>query len=466
MKKKRIQILCSFVCVTGLCMGQNGFTQYRYPNGQVSSEGHLVNGTPEGYWKSWYENGVIKSEGNRTSSLLDSTWKFYDESGKLTTEIAYAGGKKNGLTRKFGEDGSLVSEEPFVNDVKEGEARTYYPNGALHERSSFKQGVEDGKAYEYATDGRIITIYDHRAGMLRSKETLNRFDEQGWKQGFWREYWPNGKPKLEGRYVDDKRQGIFKEYDVNGALKTMEKFDQDEIMKDAEEVKMLAIKNTYHSSGKVASIGSYSKDGKKEGLFRNFGEDGKPTTAAIYQSGQKMSEGAVNDVGALQGNWTEYYGSGEKRAEGGYKDGKKDGPWTFYHRTGEVEQRGNYVNGLPQGEWVWFFPSGARHREEHYRKGKEDGASVEYDSTGAVITQGEYIDGLKDGPWIYHVGDHTETGAYKDGLRDGENIRLAMTERFVQRLAETGRRWSWLRGGREVRLERADLVRREGVLRL
>ena len=53
LKKKRIQILCSFVCVTGLCMGQNGFTQYRYPNGQVSSEGHLVNGTPEGYWKSW-----------------------------------------------------------------------------------------------------------------------------------------------------------------------------------------------------------------------------------------------------------------------------------------------------------------------------------------------------------------------------------------------------------------------------
>ncbi len=450
-------MLCVFTCVVGMCQGQGDLTQYRYANGKVSSEGRLVEGRPEGYWKSYYETGVLKSEGNRTAALLDSTWKFYDPDGRLTMEITYVAGQKNGPTRKFGEAGEVLSEELYSADLKSGDTRTFYPGGIVHERIAFKDGKEEGKAYEYEQDGRIITIYDYRAGMMRAKEVLNRYDEKGWRQGFWRAYWPNGKPKWEGKFVDDKRQGIFKEFDANGTLKTMEKFDQDMIQKDAEEVKMLAIKNTYHSTGKVSSIGSYSKDGRKEGLFRSFDDAGKPTTAAIFQGDRKMSEGEVSDVGALQGHWIEYYGTGEKRAEGEYKEGKKDGPWTFFHRGGEVEQKGNYVNGLPQGEWVWFFEGGGRHREERYRKGKEDGTSAEYDSAGTVITQGEYIDGLKDGQWLYQLGDHKEVGAYRDGLKDGEwvhtygNGKRAFVGRYVNGDPTGKHRWWWPNG--ELKME-------------
>jgi nicotinamide riboside kinase len=40
----------------------------------------------------------------------------------------------------------------------------------------------------------------------------------------------------------------------------------------------------------------------------------------------------------------------------------------------------------------------------------------------------------------------------QDGLRDGEAIRLWMTEVFAARLQETGRRWRWLRGSSGQRL--------------
>ncbi len=43
----------------------------------------------------------------------------------------------------------------------------------------------------------------------------------------------------------------------------------------------------------------------------------------------------------------------------------------------------------------------------------------------------------------------------QDGLRDGEAIRLWMTDVFVARLEETGRRWVWLRGGPRRRVEAA-----------
>lgn len=52
----------------------------------------------------------------------------------------------------------------------------------------------------------------------------------------------------------------------------------------------------------------------------------------------------MNNVGAMEGPWTEFYATGEKRAEGTYKEGRKDGDWSFFHRNGSVEQKGKYQN--------------------------------------------------------------------------------------------------------------------------
>src|SRR5438270_12342095 len=75
----------------------NGRNIFYYDNGYKSSEGNMVNGKPDGYWKSYYQTGVLKNEGNRKNFELDSTWKFYNEKGKITKSIEYAGGKKNGF---------------------------------------------------------------------------------------------------------------------------------------------------------------------------------------------------------------------------------------------------------------------------------------------------------------------------------------------------------------------------------
>ena len=46
-----------------------------------------------------------------------------------------------------------------------------------------------------------------------------------------------------------------------------------------------------------------------------------------YENGQKKSEGKFKD-GKKEGKWTEWYGNGQIWSEGNYKDGKKDGKWT------------------------------------------------------------------------------------------------------------------------------------------
>ncbi|MDQ3100520.1 MAG: hypothetical protein M3R08_03970, partial [Bacteroidota bacterium] len=221
---------------------------------------------------------------------------------------------------------------------------------------------------------------------------------------------------------------------------------------------------------KVASLGSYSRQGTKEGLFQEFSPAGEIVSAKIYNNDQLLSEGSVNNVGALEGPWTEYFITGEKRAAGEYKQGKKEGDWTFFHRSGKVEQKGKYVNGLPQGKWEWFHENETIHREENYRRGKEDGLSSEYSPDGIVITQGEYIDGRKEGKWTYELGDHREEGAYKDDLREGEWIytyddgKRNFVGEFVNGERHGKHKWWWPNGqlkmeGRYVMgLEQGDFI--------
>ena len=79
----------------------SAFVQYYYPNGQVSSEGYLKNGKPDGFWRNYHVTGILKSEGKRTNYLLDSIWNFYNQRGELVQSISYQLGDKNGFSLNF-----------------------------------------------------------------------------------------------------------------------------------------------------------------------------------------------------------------------------------------------------------------------------------------------------------------------------------------------------------------------------
>jgi NadR type nicotinamide-nucleotide adenylyltransferase len=50
---------------------------------------------------------------------------------------------------------------------------------------------------------------------------------------------------------------------------------------------------------------------------------------------------------------------------------------------------------------------------------------------------------------LYLLTHPDDVPFHQDGLRDGEHLRRWMTDVFADRLASTGRRWRWVRGGRE-----------------
>lgn len=397
----------------------DGYNKFLYPDGKVSSEGNMVNGKPEGYWKTYYPNGKVKSEGNRKNFVLDSVWKFYTEDGKIQQEFSYRNGKKNGPKRIYGKDAKLESEETYVDDVKHGPVTYFYKNGALQKKINFIQGREEGAAYEYDQDGTIITLIDYKAGFIKFQEKINRKDKNGLKQGIWKEFYSEGKVKLDGRYLDDKKNGYFKEYDTRGNLVNTVKFEYGKQVLNAPELAKMDTKTEYHENGRKKYVGNFKND-IPEGVHREYKEDGTIQNAYVFREGVLIGEGILNEGGFEQGPWKEYHPTGELKGKGEYLNGKRIGEWVFYHPNGKLEQKGKYdKKGRAQGEWKWYYESGNILREETFIDDLSNGMMTEYSDSTTVITKGEFIDGLKEGPWFFEMTDYREEGNYKGDKRDG-----------------------------------------------
>ena len=429
MKKLFVNIILIF-CISGLFAQSNetvrdGFQQFKYPNGVISSEGMIKDGKPEGYWKSYYVTGVKKSEGKRTSFLLDSIWLFYDQAGDTTEKISYLLGKKNGYYLKYRKDPSagiyVWSRELFAGDRKEGTGFIYFPDGKVLQMTSYNSGKKEGLSKEFDKNSNVITLLEYNNDFLISREKINRNDSKGLKQGLWIDFYPGGGKKCEKTYKDDLLYGYYKEYDTRGNLVLTMLYENGAIVKSRiEDEPDVEIVNKYDDNNKMIYSGPY-RSKIPVGVHREFGQDGKVTNAFIYNdNGLLMSEGIVDESGNRNGKWKDLYPDKITEAEGTYTDNRRTGVWKFFNASGKMEQTGSYNNGRPDGLWKWYYDNGAILREEEYFQGQRDGAFTEYSSTGDIIGQGQYSDGEKNGEWKFKSGDLTEEGKYIIGLKDGQ----------------------------------------------
>jgi antitoxin component YwqK of YwqJK toxin-antitoxin module len=406
----------------------SSFVQIFYPNNQVSSEGLMRDGKPDGYWRTYYVTGVIKSEGKRTNFLLDSLWKFYNQTGELTEQISYKIGEKSGYSNKYIYDNpqnpgqpTLISKELYVNGKKEGNSYYYHPTGELKLIVYYTGGKKQGLSREFSTDSTLVSVVQYKDNYVVDRERVNRVDEEGNKQGVFREYYANGKLKREEHYLDNKLHGYYREFDGKGELVMAMRYERGKIMEEIDKdiKELLDMKSTFDEQGRLIFTGGY-KEGVPVGIHRFFDTAGVVENAYLYNEiGEKVSEGIIDEQGRRKGPWKDFYPTGELRAEGTYLDNERSGSWTYYFRKGGIEQKGRFERDRFQGIWNWYYPNGNKWREESYFNGREDGEFVEYDQAGNILTKGDYIGGEKEGEWIYHVGDNTERGSYVIGLREG-----------------------------------------------
>ncbi len=188
-------------------------------------------------------------------------------------------------------------------------------------------------------------------------------------------------------------------------------------------------------------------------MQKEYSEDGKIIQAKGFKEGKLISSGIIDDIGRLQGVWTEFHSNETIKSVGLYVDGIKTGEWIYYYPNGKVEQKGKYDKlGNPVGLWNWFFESGNKLLEENYVNGKREGFLTEWgeskiDSLGKYsikeVTKGEYVDGLKEGSWVYEIQDYREEGAYLNDQKNGhwksyftDNNQLRFVGNYVEGLPD------------------------------
>ena len=400
---------------------RDGFVQFFYPGGNLSSEGMMREGKPDGFWTTYYPTGIKKSEGKRTNFLLDSIWTFYDNKGDTLQKISYMFGKKNGYHLIYGYEGLkqgldygvIVSRELYVNDRREGLSYYYYDDGKLKSEVSFVNGKRQGLSREYGKDGMIRTLNYYHNGYLTDREEINRTDPNGYRQGVWKEFYDDGKLKTERSYRNGELDGLYKEFNSKGNLVMVLKYASGQVIaEDIEDEETIEIRNTYDDRNRLVSSGPY-RENVPIGIHRQYNPDGDVIGSNTFDNeGNVIAEGIVDEEGKKQGTWNDFYPTGEKKTDGQYTDNYRVGKWRFYRRNGQLEQNGTYNRGRPHGLWTWYYEDGNILREESFFNGREDGTLIEYSQTGRIITQGDYIDGEREGEWYYREGDHIEVGSY------------------------------------------------------
>ena len=410
-----IVFICLFFSLE--LFSQTEFQQFTYPSGQISSEGFLRDGKPDGLWKTYYESGQLKSVGKRTDFLLDSTWVFFKENGDTSLIINYKKDLKNGPRFTISETEVLM--EPFVNDVKSGEGQRCDRKGHLLQTMKFVNGLEEGVSPIFDTTGLLREIINYRKGFVMTRETLNRYDREGKKHGYWKTFYEDWSVQTECYYRHGLRDGFYKEYDEKGNLKKITKYVNDVEQVLESDMKPLVVQHEYYPNGKVKREASF-RDGKREGVWREFDEEGNVIKSQTYKKGGLVSEGVVGTDGKRRGDYKEFYPDSTMRAEGLFIDGLRSGEWKFYYHNGKLQEVGSYKEGNPDGAWTWYYDNGQKQIEEQFYKGQPNGLYKEYDTNGNLIVSGTYFDGMKAGKWIEQIGDMRTQGEYRNDKQVGE----------------------------------------------
>lgn len=208
---------------------------------------------------------------------------------------------------------------------------------------------------------------------LNGQDTINRTDANGKKQGFWRKTGKDGKKIYEGRFRNDKPVGEFNYFYPDGKVQAVTK-----MIPNSDRAETV----TYFNNGKKNAEGHYLHQ-KRDSTWRFFSEvDGVLISEEFYKDGKKEGiaknyypEGGISETttwknGIKEGPWSSFMPDGKTKLSLNYKNNEKDGPVKCYFPNGKLWFAGRYVNGDASGTWIYFDDKGIPKKKEYYEKGQ------------------------------------------------------------------------------------------------
>lgn len=166
-----------------------------------------------------------------------------------------------------------------------------------------------------------------------SVDTLNRVDEMGRKQGFWKVVAPiadkpgytQGQLIEEGRYTNSKRVGTWKRYWPNGKVMSEITYQMG---------RPRGAYKTFYPSGKVEEQGSWDLD-RNTGKFQRW-----------HPNGQLAQDFTFTADGVRDGQQKYYHENGQLAVQVEVEQGKEDGTLKRYTADGQLQQVAEFNEGV------------------------------------------------------------------------------------------------------------------------
>ena len=102
----------------------------------------------------------------------------------------------------------------------------------------------------------------------------------------------------------------------------------------------------------------------------------KPFTGIAYST-STVSEKKLQESkylkGLRHGTHKEWWENGNKKLQGRYKSGHKNGRWVGYFENGKIKSETNYKNGIEDGLDTRWHKNGVKHSKGTYQKGEKVG---------------------------------------------------------------------------------------------
>jgi len=98
--------------------------------------------------------------------------------------------------------------------------------------------------------------------------------------------------------------------------------------------------------------------------------------------------------GQKHGAHTEWYETGDKKAELPYVNGQLHGQATAWYPNGLIAESGSFERGLRTGQWTTWHRNGQRRQVVGHDQGVLHGLSVTWDERGQVVSQAHYERGI------------------------------------------------------------------------
>lgn len=312
-----------------------------YTNGIKKLEIPFKDNLPHGMFKQWTDLGDVVATGYYKKGKKDGKWISYFYDKKIQAKRYYEDDHPVGDWEGFHYDGGKAFEEHYSDDGDSiGVWKKWYPNGTLaeentcHSRDSVgyirfyasdstissdytcRKGKYDGPSHEYYPSGKIMIEGHYTRGIQNGKWSVFRADgklqkTEFWKMGqrdsLWQWFNTNGKLLQENLFVNGTgtsygtchngeedficAESTFVAGEISGKVWYMKRDKRLRYEEVWQAGNILESRSFYPDSvgGQIASEGFW-KDGKREGVWRNWYANGVLMDSLTYKNGERHGE--------------------------------------------------------------------------------------------------------------------------------------------------------------------------------